>query len=166
MNGPTMDHDYFSVIEFADGYAELHRQLGNREVHIEIEADGDEPQASELDALATACQKYEKLCERVQAKVAAEFRELCIYDGFAVWIEDDPGLLAQLDPTAATLDNVPGERYAKLLHLGAVRLYAGSDDEPGTIVFDLRFGLADPIDYLVAAEFSIGLELLDVAMES
>jgi len=166
MNGPTMNHDYFGVLELADGHAELHRRLGGREVHVEIEADGGEPQVRELDALATACQNHADLCERVRAKVAAEYRELCIFDGFAVWIEDDPGLLAQLDPTAATLDDVPGERYAKLLHLGAVRLYAGTDEEPGTIVLDLRFGLAEPIDYLVAAEFSIALELLDVALES
>jgi hypothetical protein len=161
-----MKHDYLGVIELEDGYARLERRLGDREVEIEIEAGDGEPEAAELNALASACQSHQQLCDRVRARVTNEYRDLSVYDGFSVWIEDDPGLLAQLDPAATTLEDVTGERYAQLLELSAIRLRSAGGDEPGTIIFDLRFGLAEPIDYLIAATFSVGLDLLEVALES
>lgn len=161
-----MKRDYFGELELEDGHCEVELKLGGRTVTVDMETDGDSIEPSEIDALAEACKAHQKLCNHAKERVSKEYMDLSIRDGFSVWAEDDPSLLEQLDPSAETLEEVDGKKYADLLYLGAIHLNAGSADDPGVIVFDLRFGLAQPIDYLVAATFSLNLSLEDIALES
>lgn len=160
-----LTHAYLGTIEFEAGYARQERTLDGRVVEVDIDAHDETVPTAELDALAEACRRSASLCKLVRAHVEQEYEEL-VLDAFDVWLEDDPSLLAQLDPKATTLEDVAGSSFANLLKLGAIHLQAGNEDEPGSIVFDLRFDLAESIDYLIAAEFSIALELQSVALES
>jgi hypothetical protein len=162
----AITHEYFGSLEFENGYASQKRELDGRSVEVEIDSEDETVSAAELDALANACKRADELCNLVRSRVEQEYEGLLLVDAFDVWIEDDPSLLAQLDPVASAIADVSGKSFAKLLGLGAIHLQPGDDEDPASIVFDLRFGLAQPINYVIAGEFSLALELERVALES
>lgn len=158
-------HGYFGSLELEDGYVRQERQLAGRTVEVDIDAEDGTVTTAELDALANACMRSAELCTLARKRVEEEYEELML-DAFSVWIDDDPSLLTQLAPTATTLNDVAPTTFANLLQLDAIHLQPGNEEERGAIVFDLRFGFEEPMDYLIAAEFSIDLKLQHVALES
>lgn len=158
-----MQHSYFGEIDLEEGVAELEPiASGDNEIVVEIDAEESDPTTADLDALAKACKNHAEWTSKVIAKVVADYDGL-LKGALETWAEDDKSFLSNFNPGATSVQDVTPQQAAANLQLAEIRMEVS---EPTMIAFDLRFTVAQEMNYLVCGRFQCDGTLEEVSLES